>query len=79
MDNPEKPVTLGTQDTVQRQTKQKTKQMGNTHHQKLNRWATLTPSKTKQMGNTHHQKLNRWATLTPSKTKQMGNTHSIKN
>jgi hypothetical protein len=42
MDNPEKPVTLGTQDTAQRQTKQKTKQMGNTHHQKLNKWPTLT-------------------------------------
>ena len=40
MDYPEKLATLGTQDTGQRQTKQKT------HHRKIKRRATRTPPKT---------------------------------
>jgi len=38
MENPETLATLGTHDTGRRQTKQKT------HHRKLKRWATPTPS-----------------------------------
>ena len=40
MDNPEKLVTLGTQNTAWRQTNQKTQ------HRKLKRWVTRTPPKT---------------------------------
>ena len=72
MDYPEKLATLGTQDTGQRQTKQKT------HHRKLKRRATRTAPKTQQRKlkrratwtapKTQHRKLKRRATWTAQKT-----------